>query len=252
MKKKNLIIPLVLICICVAAVGFISYFTTPLSISLSMAKNSPSGGGEIDYLSVFRETHKTMETVCKISPTVENYQYVSAYLYNSRNIGNKDYEKLSPDFTKKTLYYAEELMLTAEKPNSNIGRTYELEMFPDRKKAAEIYTTANYAKALVAAGDKEKAKKLAEECIYSLKGRDIQYSRIFSMFGFFQCIKELNNSDDLAWLVKVEQYMVDTHNPQIEAIKQAGNYYSYDVTEWGIDENGQIHYDYMSVQEAED
>jgi|GEM_PF-2541990 len=235
MKKKNIIIPAVLVALALLIIPLVTVFTTSFAYDFAEAKYS--FGGYNDHMVIFKTSYKPVQIAARLSPNASTLS-TRNFLFGNRfgDVSLSDLEALCPDYKQKAVKYTEEYVdfVKSDKYiNNNSDRAY-FSMSGDAKESEVSYAVYIYATNLYNYGDKEKAKTVCEDYIKSLPPEKLaEFTNIISFANSIYTDSEEN----AAWAENLCDYIVSTHNSNLESIKKAfsdvkGYSAEYNTVEW--------------------
>lgn len=235
MKKKNIIIPAVLIVLTVLIIPLVTVFTTAFAYDFALAKYSY--GGYSDHTVIFRDSYRPIEIASKLSPNRDTLG-TRNFLFGNRyaDIKLSDLEKICPDYKQKAIEYTGEFVDFVKSDsyiNNDSDRAY-MSMSGDAKESEISYAVFIYAKNLYDYGDKQQAKKVCEDYIKSLPPEKLAE---FPNILFFANSIYADSGENADWAQSLCDYIVNTHNSNLEKIKKAfdgavGYSTEYNSAEW--------------------
>ena len=235
MKKKNIIIPAVLVALTLLIIPFVTVFTTAYSYDFALAKYS--FGADSDHTVIFKNSFRPIEIASKLSPNASTLG-TRNFLFGNRygDVELSDLEKLCPDYKQKAIEYTKEYVDFVKSDgyiNNDRERAY-VAMSGDAKESEVSYAVFIYATNLYDYGNKEQAKKVCEDYIKSLPPEKLAE---FTNILFFANNIYADSQENADWAENLCDYIVNTHNSNLEAIKKAfaetGGYVErYNSAEW--------------------
>lgn len=246
MKKKNIIIPAVLVVLALLIIPLVTVFTTSFAYDFAEAKYS--FGGYNDHTVIFKTSYKPVQIAAKLSPNATTLS-TRNFLFGNRfgDVKLSDLEAICPDYKQKAVEYTKEYVdfVKSEKfINNDPDRAY-FSMSGDAKESEVSYAVYIYATNLYNYGDKEKAKKVCEDYIKSLPPEKLAE---FTNINNFASGIYSDSAENAAWADSLREYIVNTHNSNLERITKAFegdksvNQYTvnFNTAEWTVHENGVV------------
>ncbi len=235
MKKRNVIIPAVIVALTILIIPLVTVFTTAFAFDFALAKYSL--GGESDHTVIFKNSFRPIEIASKLSPNRDTLG-TRNFLFGNRygDVELSDLEKLCPDYKQKAIEYTKEYVDFVKSDgyiNNDPDRAY-VAMSGDAKESEISYAVFIYATNLYDYGNKEQAKKVCEDYIKSLPPEKLAE---FTNILFFANNIYADSQENADWAQDLCDYIVNTHNSNLEAIKKAfaetGGYVEkYNSAEW--------------------
>lgn len=243
MKKRSIIIPSVLILLAVLIIPFVTLFTTAFSYEFALAKYS--FGPDSDHTVIFQYSYKPVEIASRLSPNADTLG-TRNFLFGNRydDVKISDLEKLCPDYKQKAIEYTKQYVdfVKSDKYVNNDSYCDYVSVSGDAKESEISYAVYVYATNLYEYGDKEQAKKVCEDYIKSLPPEKLAE---FTNINNFASEIYSDSAENAAWADSLREYIVNTHNSNLDKIKQAfagvKDYRAkFNTTEWMIHENGVV------------
>lgn len=219
MKKKNIIIPAVLVALTLLIIPLVTVFTTAYSYDFALAKYS--FGADSDHTVIFKNSFRPIEIASKLSPNASTLG-TRNFLFGNRygDVKLSDLEKLCPDYKQKAIEYTKEYVDFVKSDgyiNNDPDRAY-VAMSGDAKESEISYAVFIYATNLYDYGNKEQAKKVCEDYIKSLPPEKLA---VFTDAVYFANAIYADSEKNAVWAETLCDYVVNTHNSNLEIIKKA-------------------------------
>ena len=221
MKKKNVIIPAILVAITLLLIPFITLFTTNVLYEMALDETSFQGYDK-GYIALFSETYKSVEIAAKLSPNISTL-WARNRMFGDRpgDTAVRELEKVCPDYKEKAIEYTGEYVNYLKK---NVSRFDDSSVMfisnsGDGKEDSIAFATLYYIQVLYDYGKPEEAKKVCEDYVKSLPVEKLS-SGVY-LLSFCRQLTSGDTEADKAWAEDLIDYVLTPHNNNLDTLEKA-------------------------------